>query len=171
MEEDSSIGSNLYEEDDGELFIFDDLYYCDEESFEFSDVLINKYDDNPYIQNLIKTATLNILNPSRVKKAFIDNGPLGLFNLFFSNPLLESIRVWTEKRLYKKYNRKLEHDEVKLSPYHELQQLLLSRPKKLTYTDIGDVKFESYINDLSTHTKSLVSINVNQEIQKIVGNR
>ena len=105
MEEDSSIGSNLHEENDGEFFISDDLYYSDEESFELGDVPINKYDDNPYIQNLVQTATLNILNPCRVKKDFVDNGPLGLFNLFFSNPLLESIRVWTAKRLYEKYNR------------------------------------------------------------------
>ena len=60
MEEDSSIGSNFYEEDDGELFIFDDLYYCDEESFELVDVPINKYDDNPYIQNLVQTATRKV---------------------------------------------------------------------------------------------------------------
>ena len=107
MEEDSSIESNLYEEDDGELFIFDDLYYCDEESFELADVPINKYDDNPYIQNLVKTATLNIKKLVQVKKAFLDNGPLGLFNLFLSVPLLESIRIWTEKRFYQKHNKKL----------------------------------------------------------------
>ena len=66
MEEDSSIGSNIHEEDDGELFISNDLYYCDEESFEFEYVPIKKYDENPYIQNLVKTATLNILKPPRV---------------------------------------------------------------------------------------------------------
>ena len=98
MEEDSSIRSDLHEENDGELTIFDDLYYCDEETFEIEDVLINMYDDNPYIQHLVKTVTLNILNPPQVKKALVDNGPLGLFNLFFSAPLLESIRVWIEKQ-------------------------------------------------------------------------
>ena len=68
-------------------------------------------------------------------------------------------------------NQKEVLDEVELSPVHSFQEFLLNRPEKITYTDIGDNRFESYINDLSRHTKSLVSINVNQEIRKIVGDR
>ena len=76
MDEGSSIGSDLHEENGGELTMFDDLYYCDEESFKIEDISINKYDDNRYIQNLLNTATINILNPPKVKKYWLIIVPL-----------------------------------------------------------------------------------------------
>ena len=76
LDEDSSIRSDIHEEDDGELTIFDDLYYCDEESFEIEDVLINMYDNNLCIQNLVQIATLNILNPSESKSHWLIMIPL-----------------------------------------------------------------------------------------------
>ena len=61
-----------------------------------------KYDNNPYIQSLLHTTDLNILQPDLVNRAFQTNKELGLFDLFLPPTLIESFLQWTDANMTKK---------------------------------------------------------------------
>ena len=71
------------------------------EAFHLDDYVDMKYDNNPYIQSLLDTADLKILQPDLVKQAYQTNKELGLFHLFLPPTLIESFRQWTEISMLK----------------------------------------------------------------------
>ena len=58
--------------------------------------------DNPYVQELADDSFLSILQPRRVKHAFENEHERGMFQLFLSRSLFESILMWTNIELTKK---------------------------------------------------------------------
>ena len=85
----------------------DDEFSSPTEAFHIDDYVDGKYDDNEYIQSLLKTADLHILQPDLVKRVFETKKELGLFHLFFQPSLIESCRFWTETRMEKRNYGKL----------------------------------------------------------------
>jgi Transposase IS4 len=55
-----------------------------------------------YVQYLLDSSQLHIIQPDNVKKAYKTAGVLGLFHLFITSSWFESMRVWTNKRLISK---------------------------------------------------------------------
>jgi hypothetical protein len=68
--------------------------------------------DNPYIQKLSDDSFLSILQPRRVKNAFENEHERGMFQLFLSRSLFESILMWTNIELTKKGKPKISLDKL-----------------------------------------------------------
>jgi hypothetical protein len=58
--------------------------------------------DNPYVQELSDDSFLSILQSRRVKNAFENEHERGMFQLFLSRSLFESMLMWTNIELMKK---------------------------------------------------------------------
>ena len=87
------------EENIDSLILDDDSYDCPQSSFHIESDIYSQYDDNPYIQSLLHTADLKILQPRMVSRMYSSRKELGLFSLFFSPTLIEGIRSWTQQRM------------------------------------------------------------------------
>jgi hypothetical protein len=68
--------------------------------------------DNPYIQKLSDDSFLSILQPRRVKNAFENEHERGMFQLFLSRSLFESILMWTNIELTKKGKPRISQDKL-----------------------------------------------------------
>jgi hypothetical protein len=58
--------------------------------------------ENPYVRKLSEDSFLSILQPRRVKNAFLNEKERGLFQLFLSKSLFQSMLMWTNVELTKK---------------------------------------------------------------------
>ena len=76
-----------------------DLYHCREEAYENQLDDDGMYKDNEYIQSLVESADLHLHQIDLIDKQLEENNELGLFFLFLSPSLLESIWVWTNDNL------------------------------------------------------------------------
>ena len=95
--------SSFIEENFDKLILDDDDYFCPDEEFSFEeDNHHPKCDDNPYLKSLFDSADLKILQPALVSRSYKQQKELGLFSLFLTPSLVETIRTWTEKRMIQK---------------------------------------------------------------------
>lgn len=60
------------------------------------------HNDNPYLCTLVENSSLKLLQESKIKKAFKDQGSMGLFRLFITNSFMNAIRNWTNYNLKNK---------------------------------------------------------------------
>ena len=68
--------------------------------------------DSPYVQKLSDDSFLSILQPCHVKKAFENEHERGMFQLFLSRSLFESILMWTNIKLMKRGKCKILLDKL-----------------------------------------------------------
>jgi hypothetical protein len=68
--------------------------------------------ENPYVRKLSEDSFLSILQPRRVKNAFQNEKERGLFQLFLSNSLFESMLRWTNVELTKKGKQQISLDKM-----------------------------------------------------------
>jgi hypothetical protein len=58
--------------------------------------------DNKYLRLLAESSSLKFLQEAKIRKAFGDQGSLGLFWLLTTNSFMNAIRNWTKKNLKNK---------------------------------------------------------------------
>ena len=83
-----------------------DSYHCHEEAYENQLDNDGMYEDNKYIQSLIESADLRLLQTDIIDKQLEENNELNLFFLFLSPSLLENIRIWTNDNLTENSKKK-----------------------------------------------------------------
>ena len=69
---------------------------------------------NHYVESLIQSSGLQILQEGRANRAFQakENKELALFHLFFKKEFLEIIRTWLNKRLQEKTSSKQHYSQA-----------------------------------------------------------
>ena len=69
--------------------------------------------DNAYLRTLTQNSSLKLLQESKIREAFDDQGSLGLFRLFITNSFMNAIRNWTSKNLKSKGFKEVNEKKIR----------------------------------------------------------